>query len=223
MGCSGRYAEAWEFAAFWCLGRLVSGVHEGATSADTLIDSTVDFAGEGVLPKKRMVAYNVTDGSQGVITCVGDDGCSIQAKLTGGAQNKWTKGDTYRVVAIEGKEIAQIEHYLAVTAGPIHAAVQAQGACDCLQAWAVELLKYINIVNVATLYLCDCVTSKFEKEDRDRYMRMAREQLDLIRSGKVDLCGGTGQDIPFGGAIEIAHTDFAAREIVANRLARGSY
>lgn len=223
MSCSGRYAEAWEFAAFWCMGKLITGQHDGATSTTTLSDTAIDFAGEGILPKKKMVAYNLTDGSQGFITCLGDDGTTVDAKLSGGADNKWEKGDEYRIVSIEGREIAQIEHYLAVTAGPIHAAVAAQGACDCLQPWAVELLKYINIVNVATLYLCECITGKFEKEDRDRYVRMAKEQLEQIRTGKVDLCGGTGTDIPFGGAIEIAHTEFAARQIVANRTARGLY
>ncbi len=221
MSCSGRYAEAWEFAAFWCMGKLVTGTHDGGSSATVLSDGLIDFTAEGVLGKKRMVAYNLTDGSQGFINCVGDDGCTLEVKLSGGADNKWEKGDQYRIVTIEGREIAQIEHYLAVTAGPIHAAVQAQGACDCLQPWAVELLKYINIVNVATLYLCDCITGKFEKEDRDRYVRMAKEQLEQIRSGKVDLCGGTGSEIPFGGAIEIAHTEFAAGQIIGNRWMRG--
>ena len=223
MSCSGRYAEAWEFAAFWCMGKLLTGQHDGASSASVLSDTAIDFSAEGVLPKKKMVAYNLTDGSQGYITCLGDDGTTVEARLSGGQDNKWDKGDQYRIVTIEGREIAQIEHYLTVTAGPIHAAVQAQGACDCLEPWAVELLKSINIINVATLYTCDCITGRLEKEDRDRAVRMVREQLDQIREGKIDLCGGTGPAIPFGGPIEIAHTEFAARQIVGNQLARGSY
>ena len=219
MTCSGRFASSWEFATFWCMGSLISRVHDGGNLSPKLIDSQASFRSKGVRAGVGMVVYNVTDGSQGTITDVTDT--EITAALSGGTRTYWRNGDTYRVTPLDAFEIAQIEHYLDVAAAPINAALAAAGACNCaLSEWGVQHLKNLNIISAASFYTCTC-SIKLTDEERAANREWAAEQLRQIRTGEIDLCeGGTGKDYPAFGDLERAVTDFAAARIIANRAAR---
>ncbi|MBU2685675.1 MAG: hypothetical protein KKF27_20730, partial [Gammaproteobacteria bacterium] len=66
MTCSGRYAEAWQYTAFWCVGSLAIGIHGGAGPADAaLSDVLANFPNYGIEAGKGMVLYNTTAGTNG--------------------------------------------------------------------------------------------------------------------------------------------------------------
>lgn len=220
MTCSGRYAEAWEFASFWCPGNLVSRVHDGGDNQAALIDSQARFDERGVQPDVGMVLYNVTDGSSGVVTAV--ENTTLTATLTGGVENDWDNGDRYRLVTITAVEIAAIENFLNLTAADLHAALSAQGMCNCaLSEWGLGLLKKLNIIETATFYVCGCGTPNLTDEQRQLFFEWMNTQLELLRTGKLDVCqGATGPEYPAFGVAQKATTDFAAAQIIAGRIAR---
>lgn len=227
MGCDGRYSEAWEFAAFWCSGNLLTGCdNSGKKSQACLVDDQQDFVQAGVRANAGMVLYNLTNGASGVITEV--DEHSIKARLSGGAgalADKWDAGDEYRVTLITTQERSTIEHYLNITASDVHAALAAQGACDCsLSGWGAGLLKKLNIIEAASFYSCTCGTPNFSDNERQSLREWVANQLELIRTGKTDVCqGGTGGEYPAFGSAELAVTELNAARIIANRLKRDGY
>lgn len=71
MPCSGRYAEAWQYAAFWCEGSIALGAHDGVGPADAaLSDAAVQFIQMGARPNVGMILYNLIAGTQGLVTGV---------------------------------------------------------------------------------------------------------------------------------------------------------
>jgi hypothetical protein len=221
MPCVGRYASAEDFVGFFCVESRLSRVHTGANGAAVLTDSMAHFVNKGVLAGEGMIVYNVTDGSQGAVTAVTD--VTITATLAGGTGNVWDTGDVYLIVTVDAFERATIEHYLDVTASDLHAALAAQGMCNCtLSAWGLEFLKKLNIIDAASFYSCGCAGPRLTDEVRRQYREWMTVQLDNIRTGKLDLCDNvTGAEFPAFGSIKENVTDFAAAQIIADRLAKG--
>lgn len=219
MTCSGRYAESWEFASFFCNTALLSRTHDGANDAAILSDSQANFLSNGVRAMAGMVLYNLTDGSSGVVTAITQN--TLTATLAGGMGNDWDTGDSYRITTIDTEEIARANQYLDITAADVHAALAAQGACDCsISDWGLGLLKKLNIIDAASFYSCSCMVG-LSTEEKAALREWMTGQLELIRTGKVDVCAGaTGSEYPYLGIAEIAYTPFSAARISANRIAR---
>lgn len=219
MTCSGRYAEAWQYASFWCVGSLAIGVHDGVGPADAaLSDAMQNFPNYGIEAGKGMVLYNTTAGTNGLVTAVGT------ATVTA-AGVTWDNGDAYRIVGIDAQQIAQIEHYLNITAGNIHAARAAAGACDCtLGDWATGndgFLTKINIIEAGAFHHCPCARAQISDEERRLYLEWSNDMLGKIRSGELDVCAdSTGSLYPSVGWAELGLTSWNRARIIANRLAR---
>lgn len=221
MSCDGRWAESWQFAAFFCSSALLSRVHDGAGNAGALSDSQASFINAGVRANVGMILYNLTDGSSGPVTAVTLN--TITATLAGGVENDWDAGDVYRIVTIDAQEIARAQHWLDITASDLHAALAAQGMCDCtLSGWGAGLLAKLNIIEAASFYTCGCM-AKLTTEEKEQYREWTKDQLMLIRTGKVDVCqGATGAEYPAFGSVKEAITDFAQAQIIADRIAKQS-
>lgn len=213
MGCSGAYATAWEYAAFFCASTMRTGLHQGANGAAALVDASVNFLTFGVKPMAGMVLYNLTQNANGPITNVTQTTLTATGVL-------WNASDSYRVVAISANEIGQINHILTITAGDVHAALAASGACNCtLSAWGVGLLAKLNIIEAGTFHTCPCGNPNLTDGQRKTYLDWITQQLELIRTGKIDVCeGATGSEFPAIGWAEQATTEFAAIEIIENDL-----
>jgi hypothetical protein len=221
MACTGTYAEAWEYAAFWCAASiLLSTDNSGGAGNAALTDTTVNFENFGAQPNVGMTLYNLTDGSSGAITAVTPT--TVTATLAGGTTNLWSDGDEYRLVTLKTAERSQVQHYLNITAGDIHAALAAANACDCtLAAWGENELAKMNIVLAGALHSCPCARTGLSDDDKGRLLDWVTARLEEIRVGKVDVCdGATGSDWPSIDWAERSLTDFARREIVANRIER---
>jgi len=226
VACSqARYADAWAYAAFWCIGSMVMGLDDsGGAGNASLQDLSAQFINAGLRQDQGMILYNTTQGTSGEITNVS------QTTLTATGVT-WSNGDAYRAVAIDAAEIATIEHYLNVTASNIHAARAAVGACDCaLAAWAYngnldgnDYLGKLNIIEAGSFHTCSCAMpgQRMTDEQRRLWLTWSNEQLGYIRSGEIELCDGeTGSTFPVVGWAEQAHTEFGAARIIANRLRR---
>lgn len=223
MACTGRYAEAWEYASFWCVGLLLHGYDDSGGAGNAfLTDSTAAFRSSGVKASVGMVLYNLTDGSSGPVTSVTET--TLTATLTGGTANNWDNGDEYRIVLIDRSEIATIQNYLDISASDIHAALASVDACNCtLAAWGAAYLKKLNIIEAETFYSCPCARTKLSDEMRQKYIDWMQAQMDAITSGKVDVCSGaTGSDFPALGWADQSVTEFAAAKIISNDIDRNT-
>ena len=119
MACTGAYATVLDFAAFWCVAGLDTGVdNSGGVGNAFLTDTTANFIQMGV--EAPMIIQNVTDGSIGYIVNVTET--TIVAVLTGGAGNDWDDGDIYRIVGVGANEFivaSDASAILFTTSGPL--------------------------------------------------------------------------------------------------------
>jgi len=219
MTCTGlAYAAAWEYAAFWSAGSIQLGVDNSGGAANLfLTDTQADFQNSGLEANVGMVLYNLTQVTSGPITNV--TGTTVTA--TGVT---WNDGDTYRVVNINGSQIATIDNYLKVTAANIDIARASVGACDCtLSAPGAALLAKLNIIETGCYHqaVCGMPAQHLTTEQKGQYLIEVNRQLDFIYSGQIELCAGeTGSTFPVVGWAEQAHTEFGQAQIIANRIRR---
>lgn len=217
--CDGAFASADDYVSFVCTSRRISRVHDGADEALSLTDSMAHFKTKGVLAGQGMVLYNLTDGSQGYVTAVTDT--NLEATLSGGVDNFWARGDQYLITTIDAFERATIENYLELTASDVASAVAAGGQCDCTAtAWGLALLKKLNIIDAMSFYTCPCLNS-LEDTERQQLRNWMSDQLELIRTGKVDICGGPGSEGAAFGTSKEAVTPFARAQIIRDRIEQG--
>lgn len=217
MPCTGRFAEAWEFAAFWCIAGVLERVDDsGLPPAHPLLhDSQANFLQAGVRPNEGMMAWNLTQNTSGPIT-------AVTANTIAAAGVAWDDGDNYRVSLLTSMEAATAELYLDIAASDIHAAMAASGACDCnLASWAFSFLAKLNIIEAAVMYNCPCGQPKFSDEAKRMWLDWASTQLEAIRDGRIELCAGaTGSEFPAIGWAEQGVTEFAQVKILANEMQR---
>jgi hypothetical protein len=213
MPCTGAFSDAYDFATFWCVAGLDTGIDDsGAAGNAFLTDSTSNFIQMGVQP--AMIVHNITDSSGGYVTVVAEH--VLTMTLTGGIDNLWDNGDVYRIVGVDANEQAQIETYLAIAASDIHAAMAAVGACDCsLAAWAAEYLKKLNVIDAAVIHACPCGQAQISDTVKGTWLEWLDRQFELIRTGAIDVCdGATGADFPAIGWAQQSVTEFAAARII---------
>jgi hypothetical protein len=221
MSCNGAYAEAWEFASWFCKGALLERVDDsGGAGNAALADSQVDFLRLGVQANVGMVLYNVTQGTNGPVTAV----TTHSVTATGVT---WDDGDEYRIVTLDAQQIAAIERNLSIAATDIHAALAASGACDCtLSSWGSQFLAKINIIDAAAFYSCTCgqpAAAALSDETRRRYQEWVQTQLNLIRTMKLELCDGeTGADFPVTGWAQQGLTEFNKAQIIVDDIVKNS-
>ena len=218
MVCSTRYAEAWEFGVFFCVGNLVSGVHGGIGPADiALEDLNKNFIPFGLRPNIGQVAYNLTQGTNGVITDVNETTVTAFGVT-------WNANDQYRISTLDATELVTAEHYLDITAVDITIALQSIGACDCtwwsqFDDWA----KKINIIEAAVLHSCPCASPELSDAQRVSLLDWADKQLERLRKMEFDPCEGhTGKDFPVTGWAAQSKTPFVSADIIINDILRNS-
>ncbi len=216
--CVGRYAEAWQFASFWCVSNFLSRVdNSGGAGNAALTDTTVNFVTLGVIANVGMVLYNLTTNLSGPVTAVTATTITATGVL-------WSNGDQYRITLINAMEIAQIEQYLDITGADVSSAVAAQDACDCtFQSWVAGYLAKINLIEAAMFYNCNCASPKLSEDMKNSFIEWANTQLELIRNGDIILCeGDSGRHYPAIGYAEIAHTVWEEAEILQNYILKNS-
>ena len=218
MACTGRYAEAWQFAGFWCLDQLITGAHDGAGPGDAALqDNDARFLTKGVQANVGMVLYNLTDSTNGPVTAV------TETTITATGVT-WDNGDLYRITLIDGIQIANIEHWLDVAASDIHAALASVGACDCtLASWATGFLQKLVIIDTILWYNCPCGNPHISDSMKQAYINWMSTQLQNIVSGAIDVCdGATGSNWPSMGFAQQGFDPFSKAMIVYNDILRNS-
>jgi hypothetical protein len=216
--CTEAYADAWAFASFWCISSLIHGYDDsGGAGNAALQDLTGDFVNQGITANTGMILYNLTASTSGEVTAV-----TATAMTATGVT--WDDGDEYRIVPITGDEIATIDHFLDITASDIHAALHAQGMCDCTPAsWALGYLSKLNIIEAALFYQCPCAKPSITDAMRVALLTWASDQIANIRMGKIELCSGeTGAEFPYVSWAQMGTTEFAQINIIVNDILRNS-
>lgn len=223
MACTGRWAEAYDFVSFWCIGSVITGVDDGVGAGRaTLADLTVDFINAGVVAGIGQLLYNTTTGAWGRITGVTMH--TVTATLAGATVTTWANGDTYRLVLASLAELQSAQTYLDLVAGDINIAMQSAGACDCsLSAASLQWLKKINVIEAASFYTCPCGKPTITDDMKQAYLNWATDQLTALREGKIELCAGyTGADFPAYGVAQQGWTEFNDARIIANDIIKDS-
>jgi hypothetical protein len=170
-----------------------------------------------------MILTNTTQNTEGPITAV----TATTVTATGVT---WDNLDVFRLVLANGLELDTVEHYLNVASSDIHVALHSAAACDCnWESWvtndgdAIGLLAKLNIIDAASYYACHCGQPRFSDNQQARYLTWMSQQLDMIVTGKLELCHGhTGSAFPSMGWAEQSHTDFQAAQIIWNDILRNS-
>jgi len=217
MPCTGAFADSYDFASFWCLAGLDTGVDDSGGAGNAfLTDSTSNFVQMGVQP--AMIVHNITDGSGGYVTVVAEH--VLTTTLTGGVDNLWDDADIYRIVGVDANDQAQISTYLAIAASDIHAAMAATGACNCsLAAWATEYLRKLNVIDAAVIHACPCGRAQISDDMKGTWLEWLDRQFELLRTGAIDVCdGATGADFPAIGWAQQSVTEFAAARIILDDI-----
>jgi len=216
MPCLSRYAEAWEYATFWCIGSLLKGVdNSGGGPNAALVDSAATFRASGVKAGIGQVLYNLTTGLSGVVTAVTDTTITATGVT-------WTDGDVYRIVTLSGSQIASIENILDMVTSDITVALQSVGACDCtLSAAGTNLVRKLSVIEAGIFYNCPCGDTNLSDDQRAVLLEWMTTQLTNILNGTLELCtGATGANFPAIGWAEMAYTEFNANQIIINRMLR---
>ena len=117
---------------------------------------------------------------------------------------------------------AIVNRQLKMTAGAIHAAMSASDQCDCdLASWAADYLKHLNIALAAATQDCPCST--ISGDEKAAYLAFVNQELEKIRTGQIDVCGGTGKNYPAYGAVQYNLNVFNAAQIIQDRINRQGY
>ena len=214
-GCEGRYADAWQYASFWCKSQLLVGAHDAAGAGSPYLqDLTVNFINAGAEAGIGQILYNTTQGTNGPITAVTENTLTATGVT-------WDNGDAYRSAFLSTSQRSQIEHYLDITAGDIYAVLAAVNACDCtFSSWGLRYLAEINIISARVFYDCPCAPD-LSDSDKRLYSDLVTGRLNAIRTMEVDVCdGATGSEFPATSWAEQSFTDFAAADIVINDILR---
>ncbi len=217
MGCSGAYAEAFDFGVFWCLASLVVGTDDsGGAGLATMTDTTANFLPAATAGRVEVgnPIYNATKKTYGKVTNV-----AAQVLTT---TTLWDDGDIYQISSLGANQVATIERFLDIAASDIHAALAASGACDCaLAGWANEYLKKLNVIDAAIYHNCPCGSAKLSDNERLAHLRWISEQLVSLRKGELEVCqGATGADFPAVGWAEQSLTDRNAAQITWHAFLR---
>jgi len=114
--------------------------------------------------------------------------------------------------------LATVELYLDLAAADIHSAMAASDMCSCsLAAWTTNYLKKLNILDAAVIQQCPC--GSMTDDMKSAYINWLNGQLELIRTGKIELCSGeTGSEFPAFGDVPRAWTDWNTAEIMYQTL-----
>ena len=210
MPCIERYSSAYEYASFWCRGKILAGVHAGAGPADAaLSDPVASFAEDGVRSGAGMTLFNLTQNTSGYVI-------AVTAHTLTATGVTWNIGDSYQIVPLTASEVANLEHWLDVAAGDVHAALAATDQCDCTwSAWGADYAKKLNIIDAASYPHCRCGKEDIGARERQNLLDWMSAQLAAIADGTIDLCeGATGKNWPALGYADQAYTEFQAAEMI---------
>lgn len=136
------------------------------------------------------------------------------------AQDFWS---FFNLSCMNNEAQVLLETFLEITASDIHVAMAASGMCDCtLAAWATNYLKKLNIVDTAVMYNNPC-GPQFTTDERRIFLEWINNQLEAIRTGKLELCAGeTGAEFPAVNWAEQGTTEFAQAKIIENDILKNS-
>ena len=218
MPCTGRYAEAYDFAIMFGCDAMYVGFDDSGGAANAFVtDSLHDFTSLGdfsPVPLVGWAIYNATAATYGKIT-------SVAAHVLG-TTNTWSNGDEYRIVVLSLQEIATIEQALDIAAADVHDARAAAAGCDCtLSDSGAAYARKLNVIDAAVIHNCPCKHTELTPDDRRSWLMWLQEELGNIANGNRELCQGeTGALFPAVGQIARQLTEWDEVVVQSNSSLR---
>ena len=127
----------------------------------------------------------------------------------------WRLGDN---LTDDPAKVGEIEIALTMANGNVVMALTAADACECnLSEYIQEHLKKLVVIEAAALFTVSCGPA-ISDAMRETYLTWVSDQLEEIKEGIVDPCGGAGKNVPAFGIItqsmpNINYADIIIREI----------
>ena len=143
-------------------------------------------------------------------------------------QNRYADANDFAAKFCESfaeEDESEINRMLELAASNINMAIHSAGACDCtFSSYASRFLIDLNCVIALVTFNCQCTTVRaLSVEDRATWADWANSQLELIRTGKLELCDGeTGADYPYTSWADQGTTEFARTRIIVDDVLRNS-
>jgi len=108
--------------------------------------------------------------------------------------------------------------YIRKGAARINMSLSASAQCDCTwNSYAEDFLQELNMIAAALLIHCPDCSRHFSTDEKEFYNDWLGDQLELLRSGKLELCAGhTAVDYPALGIIQYSLTDRNAVQMIVN-------
>lgn len=130
----------------------------------------------------------------------------------------YAKFDCSNIDLSDPDKVAELELYLDLASADVHSARSSAGACDCsLAPWATDYLKKLTMIDASVIQQCPC--SQMTIEAKNAWLIWLSNQLELIRTGQIELCDGeTGTEYPAFADVARAWTDWSAAEIIYKTL-----
>jgi len=115
-----------------------------------------------------------------------------------------------------------VNRYIEKGASRINIALMATGMCSCtFNAYAADYLQELNMIAAAIMMFCPDCSRNLKDEERQYWSEWLNGQLELLRSGKLELCSGaTAIDYPSVGWAAQSVTDWNHARIIVNARAR---
>ena len=207
------YAAAFDYAVFYMCEHLLAGA-DTAGAGTTLTDAAATFLTTEYL-EAGMPLYNATTNEYGKIVTVVSN-TTLLTDIT------WSLGDLYQIAKVSADTVAMIESYLRIGAGDINAVRSAAGAASCAISEELDMyMRKLNVVGAAVLHNCPCARPNLSDGMRQALLMWMNEQLDAIRTGKLELCSGyTGSAYPYIAIAQPGWTDWRRAEILIDRILR---
>lgn len=111
-----------------------------------------------------------------------------------------------------------MNRYIHKGAARINMSLMASDQCSCTwNVYAEDFLQELNIIAASLLIFCPDCSRKFTADEKEFYNTWLSEQLELLRSGKLDLCSGaTAVDYPAFGIAQYGLTDQSIATMIYN-------
>lgn len=149
-------------------------------------------------------------------------GCSSSYVTADEVAEFFCRGEGYG--ATSEPTLDDVNRYIKKGAARINMALNATAQCGCTHdGYATEFLQELNLIATLLLIQCPDCSRRLTQEMREFYYTWLNEQLELIRTGQIDVCSGaTTQDYPALAWAEQSVTDFNAARIVVHDIMRNS-
>ena len=208
-------ATPYDFVVFWGIEMIIAGRDDSGGGPNAFVtDADGLFVENNIVP--GAVIRNLTTGIEGRVTTVTSQTVLQTSTAT------WSTGNEYNIAPMDWAEYRVVELSLKKAIGTVAMALTAAGAdAASYSTYGLDYLKNLVMLIAVVVHNAPCKGARIDPAQRQQYMEWIQTELTNIRTGKTEVVQGyTGADFPALGWAEQGVTEWAAAQIVFNRIRR---